>query len=131
MFNPNDTFVNLFLSGEVFAHEIDDFVDAWHDGNDPQTLSDFLGMTDDEYAIWVERPEVLREILKARQPSLQFKKMIISRARDQSSWDGHICPSLFAAKAAVASSRGCSLRTRVPHDLKRRQQALIFIEYVI
>ena len=77
MFNPNNTFVNLCLSGEAFAHEIDDFVDAWHDGNDPRTLSDFLGMTDEEYAIWVERPETLREILNARQQSLPHKKMII------------------------------------------------------
>ena len=77
MFNPNDTFVNLCLSGEAFANEIDDFVDAWHDGNDPRTMSDFLGMTDEEYAIWVERPETLREILNARQQSLPHKKMII------------------------------------------------------
>ncbi len=76
MFNPNDTFVNLCLSGEAFANEIDDFVDAWHDGNDPRDLDDFLGMTTEEYAIWVERPETLRHILCARKHSMPLKEMI-------------------------------------------------------
>lgn len=50
MLNPNDRFVNRCLSGEAFAPEIDDFVDAWHDGNDPRDLDEFLGMTTEEYA---------------------------------------------------------------------------------
>jgi hypothetical protein len=61
------TFVELSLAGDVVMDEIDDFVAAWH--NDPairEPLHEFLGMTEEEYALWVEQPGSLRLILAAR-----------------------------------------------------------------
>lgn len=34
--------------------EIDDKIDEWHDGNSPMPLHEFLGMTKDEYSIFVQ-----------------------------------------------------------------------------
>lgn len=64
------TYMDLLLSGEVLALDIDDFVDRWHDAPEgseiaAQSLGDFLGMTCDEYQLWVERPESLRFIAAA------------------------------------------------------------------
>jgi hypothetical protein len=62
------SFIELCLSGDVLADEIDDFIDLWHDnkaGQD-QELHEFLGMTWDEYSVWVTRPSVFPYILSAR-----------------------------------------------------------------
>ncbi len=37
------------------AADLDDLIDQWHDGDDPRPLHEFLGMTHDEYATWVEQ----------------------------------------------------------------------------
>lgn len=42
-------------------HDMDDLVDAWHTGAGPdQSLAEFLGMTDEEYALWVRNPTAAR-----------------------------------------------------------------------
>lgn len=73
---PRRTFMDLLLSGEALQEDIDDFVASWHDAPENsaaarQSLEDFLGMTWDEYRLWVEHPESLRFIAaahKAKQP---------------------------------------------------------------
>jgi hypothetical protein len=66
VFHSEDTFVDLCLKGEVLAEEIDDFVDAWHEGGTGKPLYAFLGMTREEYGLWVEKPAALSIILEAR-----------------------------------------------------------------
>lgn len=61
------TFISQCLAGDVLIDEIDDFVDQWHNGeSDPNLeLHEFLGMTWNEYTLWVTQPSVLPFILKA------------------------------------------------------------------
>lgn len=59
-------FIDLALSGNAGLEDIDDFVDAWHESDGSVTLPDFLGMTPDEYALWVSNPETIEVILRAR-----------------------------------------------------------------
>ncbi|MBB5154117.1 hypothetical protein [Saccharopolyspora phatthalungensis] len=59
------SFVEAHLAGKALLDDIDDWVDAWHDADGApcsrvQSLASYLGLTDDEYALWVERPESLR-----------------------------------------------------------------------
>ena len=58
-------FVAACLEHRAEPAQIDDFVDLWHHSETDETLSEFLGMTPDEYALWVERPESLGYILWA------------------------------------------------------------------
>ncbi|MFD3688335.1 hypothetical protein ACFWTE_26345 [Nocardiopsis sp. NPDC058631] len=60
------TFVEAALSGHAGLEDIDLYIDAWHDGDDDRDLHDYLGMTWDEYRLWVERPESLRYIISSR-----------------------------------------------------------------
>ncbi len=62
------TFFSLYSDGLIRADQIDDFVEAWHNsGNEEKrSLSEYLGMTDDEYAIWVMSHGALPAILAAR-----------------------------------------------------------------
>jgi hypothetical protein len=72
MSDTSPTFVDLCLSGQAVAEDVDDYVSRWHDETDPRPLHTFLGFTEDEYAIWVERPEALKFIVFARMKSLSL-----------------------------------------------------------
>jgi hypothetical protein len=64
------TFIDLALLGEVLIDEIDDFVELWHRSDSKETLHEFLGMTPEEYDLWVEKPQSLPLILAAREDGL-------------------------------------------------------------
>jgi hypothetical protein len=65
------TFFDLYRRGEVSRDDIDDFIDAWHGTADlnaaPLPLHDYLGMSRDEYEIWVRDPGALPTIALERQ----------------------------------------------------------------
>lgn len=67
------SFVDLCLSGEVLEDEIDDFVDDWHEDEETTLeLHEYLGMSWDEYSVWVTRPSILPFILSARKNNTRF-----------------------------------------------------------
>ena len=76
MKSKKSTFISACLAGNAFAEEIDDFVDAWHDGNDSRDLNEYLGMTKEEYAVWVERPETLQYIIFAHKHDITLEKAL-------------------------------------------------------
>lgn len=62
------------MRGEVMADEIEDFVGYWHDSESDEELHDFLGLTWEEYSLWVSDPEYVNLIITARingQPILE------------------------------------------------------------
>ena len=67
------TFLELLLRGKVAADEIDDFIDRWHEAPAGQELPEYLGMTEQEYARWVRRPDSLAEIVKSRRTSTKLR----------------------------------------------------------
>jgi hypothetical protein len=69
------TFLDLVLAGDARQDDIDDFVDQWHDGDASCSLAEFLGMSDDEYALWVEKPATLSLILQAHAEGMRLEKM--------------------------------------------------------
>src|SRR5437899_5671925 len=67
-------FIEQVLEGEILETEIDDFVEQWHESNSQESLADYLGFTDEEYALWVEKPETLRSIiLRRKQRTMKTK----------------------------------------------------------
>jgi hypothetical protein len=61
-----DTYMDRLLSGRALLGEVDDYVDAWHSDPSTEDLHSYLGMTWDEYSVWVEKPRSLRLIVAAR-----------------------------------------------------------------
>ena len=61
------TFVDCVLSGQALVTDIDDFVDQWAESKKDGSLAAFLGLTDAEYALWVEHPESLPRILSSKE----------------------------------------------------------------
>ena len=64
------TFLDLYLAGQATAGDADDFVSAWHNSGDEEQrpLTEFLGMTDDEYDVWTMDDRTLPDIAAARRP---------------------------------------------------------------
>ncbi len=61
-------FLDLYAAGSVEAEDIGDFIDAWHesDASQERTLAQFLGMSDDEYTVWLASRKALPLIVAAR-----------------------------------------------------------------
>jgi hypothetical protein len=66
MSNYSIPFLQQSLAGRVMLDEIDDFIDEWHENPRGFELHDFLGMTLEEYRLWVAEPDTLAFIVKAR-----------------------------------------------------------------
>jgi hypothetical protein len=78
------TYMDQLVRGEVLLEDIDDFVDVWHDAPGDskiasQSLEEFLGMTEEEYRLWVERPESLRFIAAAHKMHEPITTILSSR----------------------------------------------------
>ena len=67
MVNETDPFVSRFLAGAATAEDIDDCIAAWHGSDSEVSLAVWLGMTDEQYRVWVEHPDQLGSVL--RRPS--------------------------------------------------------------
>ncbi len=66
MFNE-PTFLELAMKGQVRPEAIDDYIDDWHASLEATCdLHDYLGMTADEYARWVEDSTTLANIIAKR-----------------------------------------------------------------
>ena len=59
------TFMAACLQGEALLDEIDDYVERWHEGGAGE-LHDYLGLTDEEFGLWVEQPSALAWIVAGR-----------------------------------------------------------------
>jgi len=64
------TFIDLVLRDQAALDAIDDFVDLWHDDPRGRELHSFLGLTADEYALWVRRPDMLAQIIERRREQM-------------------------------------------------------------
>jgi len=62
------TFIDLCLRGTALPDQIDDYVDAWHDGEKGQDLElrEFLGMTAHEYSIWMRDSNAIHAIIASK-----------------------------------------------------------------
>jgi hypothetical protein len=78
------SYMDLLLRGEALMQDIDDFIDTWHDAPDGSAVSEmslaqYLGMTEDEYRLWVELPSSLRFIAAAHREKQPVEVLLASR----------------------------------------------------
>jgi hypothetical protein len=66
MSDANGTFVERCLAGQADVEDLDQFEEAWHVGKTEDSLAEFLGFTEEEYALIVEQPALLNYVLIAR-----------------------------------------------------------------
>lgn len=67
-----DSFLDLYLRGEVQEAQLDDYIGLWHTTGNFFTLAEFLGMSDSEYAHWFSvGNEALKDIAWSRAQEVQ------------------------------------------------------------
>ena len=69
-------FVDLCVMGQYHIEDIDDFIDEWHEGEGDEDLHEFLGMSWEEYDLWVSNPYVLPYIIKARKENKRIQDVL-------------------------------------------------------
>ena len=85
----NLNFITSCIQGFCLIEDIDDFVDNWHDSDSELQLYEYLGMTHDEYKLWLEKPESLKFIIFSKKNKIPLKIALHSYA-----------PTQLAARAA-------------------------------
>jgi hypothetical protein len=76
MIRKPSNFVEYCLAGEALLEDIYRFIDEWHEADTDDELPTYLGMSDDEYALWLEKPEALPFILFAHQSHTPLREAI-------------------------------------------------------
>jgi hypothetical protein len=71
-------FLDLYRDGQVSARQIEDFIEAWHNLDDTEQcpLAEFLGMTEDEYTLWMASRKALPTIIAARQQGGRLEDLV-------------------------------------------------------
>lgn len=62
--------------------EIDDYVDAWHDGIQDVPLHEYLGFSPEEYSLWLSEPDMLAHIVRARHERIQLGDLVANVVND-------------------------------------------------
>ncbi len=60
------TFLEKVLKGQARLADIEDYVERWHGSDSSQSLPKYLGLTEREYASWVEDSKSLSKLLASR-----------------------------------------------------------------
>jgi hypothetical protein len=77
-----ETFLDLALSGRALLLEIDDYVDAWHEDGHGVPLHAYLGLSAEEYSLWMSEPDMLAHIVRARRDHIQLGELVASVVND-------------------------------------------------
>ena len=69
-------FISDCINGDTLLSEIDDYIDSWHNSDSGMSLHEFLGMTEGEYALYMEDEQYLATIVTAREEAKKLIKKI-------------------------------------------------------
>ena len=110
-------FLQKVLKGTARVEEIDDYVERWHHSSSSLDLPEFLGLSREEYANWVEHPESLKKVVsKRKEPAcerfvdsvlLSQREFLVNLSKDLSR--GNISFSQFYLISYLSTERELSL----------------------
>lgn len=69
-------FIQDCLNADAILEEIDDYVEKWHNSIQDVTVHEFLGMTEEEYFLWVDNDFMLKFIIKAHQENKSIDEIL-------------------------------------------------------
>lgn len=72
------SFLQLYGEGRVTPGQIGHFIETWHNSDDSEQrpLAEFLGMTDDEYAVWLASRKALPAIITSRRTGRRLAEVV-------------------------------------------------------
>jgi len=69
-------FIDACIAGTALFEDIDDFVDKWHGSKEDGELHEFLGMSVDEYNLWMVDASALQTIVDARMRVVRYLERV-------------------------------------------------------
>jgi hypothetical protein len=92
------TFFSLYGEGRITADQIDDYIEAWHNSGDEEqrSLAEYLGMSDEEYSVWLMSHGALPSILAARRDRRALTEVIAEYFADLQSRQPSDRPAIHA-----------------------------------
>jgi hypothetical protein len=72
----NLKFMDACMNGEELAEEIETYIEEWHEGDSKETVYEYIGMTREEYGLWVENDSILKSIFYARRVGISINEFI-------------------------------------------------------
>lgn len=82
-------FIQNCINGDALLSEIDDYIDLWHESDTDLSLHEFLGMTKEEYALFVDDEQYLATIVTARKENGSIKQIIENQIAMAARSDDH------------------------------------------
>ena len=72
IFRKRTSFLEQCLNGDVDINDIDDFIDSWHESDSTDPLYKYLGLSRNEYALYVEQPFTLPFVIMAHKHNISL-----------------------------------------------------------
>jgi hypothetical protein len=75
---PTAPFIVRYAEGRASREDIYDSIGAWHESGDQETRSlvEFLGMTEEEYDVWIMDSDTLPLIVAARRGEASLRDLV-------------------------------------------------------
>ncbi len=68
-------FIELCINAQInMAKLIDIFVQEWHENDKGKELPEYLGMTQEEYSMWITKPSLIHYIIFKRMGNMFNEK---------------------------------------------------------
>ena len=68
-------FINDVINADAILDEIDDYIKKWHDSDTDCSVFEYLGMTEEEYFLWVENDFYLKYIISAHEKDININEL--------------------------------------------------------
>lgn len=69
-------FINDVINADALLDEIDDYIEKWHDSDTDCSVYEYLGMTEEEYFLWVENDFYLKYIISAHEKNININELL-------------------------------------------------------
>jgi type II restriction/modification system DNA methylase subunit YeeA len=73
----------MAVRGDILPDEIDDFIEFWHNSDSSVELHEFLGLTWEEYSLWVANPHYVDLIIAARRNDQPIRDAVNDNLRHE------------------------------------------------
>ncbi len=69
-------FVKDVINADALLEQIDDYIEQWHESDTDLSIHDYLGMTEEEYFLWVEADFYLKYIIEAHEKNKNINEVL-------------------------------------------------------
>lgn len=74
----NKKFMQACLEGDALLEEIEEYIEAWHNSDSNEEIYEYLGMTLEEYFIFLEDESMLKTLFYAREVNIPIADFLQS-----------------------------------------------------